>query len=299
MFAFHLLRLPVYLWRFSTLIFLFYMACATTTIAFKNNPLFVRNWPISKPKAVFATVHGFGEHSGRYEHVADFMNLNGFAVTAYDLPGHGQTTGKRGHTDSYETLLDSVQALLDFTKNAYPNLPIVLFGHSMGGNILVNFLIRRQPALQAAVVQAPWLRLPQPPPAFELLMAKMMRNIYPSLSIDSKLNPNFVSSDPNVVADYIKDPLNHGKITPAWFFGAFEAQQAAIENAHKITIPTLVMHGKADQLAAISGTEDFVKNGKKNLTYKDWEGLAHELHNEPQKQAVLHFMLDWVNERLK
>ena len=274
------------------------MACSTTTIPFKNNSLFVRNWSLSKPKAVFAIVHGFGEHSGRYEHVARFMNLNGLAVVAYDLPGHGQTIGKRGHTDSYETLLDSVQALLDFTKSAYQNLPIVLFGHSMGGNILANFLISRQPDLQAAVVQAPWLRLPQSPPAFELLMAKIMRNIYPSLSIDSKLNPNFVSSDPKVVADYSNDPLNHGKITPAWFFGAFEAQKAAIENARKITTPTLVVHGTADQLAAISGTEDFVKNGGENLTYHAWADLAHELHNEPQKEAVLHFMLDWMNEQL-
>jgi acylglycerol lipase len=260
--------------------------------------LFVRQWPVANPKAVFAIVHGFGEHSGRYEHVAKFMNQRGFAVTAYDLPGHGQTPGKRGHVDRYETLLDSVQHLLNYSKQHYPNLPIVLFGHSMGGNILANFLIRRQPNVAAAVVQGAWLRLPKPPPAFELWVAKVMRNIYPSLQISSKLDAKDVSRDAQVVKNYVDDPLNHDLITPGWFFGAFEAQQFAIENSAEISIPTLVMHGTADQLAAFSGSEEFVKNGGATLAFKKWEGLFHELHNEPEQTGVMQFMADWIEKQL-
>lgn len=250
------------------------------------------------PQAVMGIVHGFGEHSGRYRHVVEFFNQHDIACTTYDLPGHGRTPGKRGHVDNYEVLLDSVQAFLEFTQNEFPNLPVILFGHSMGGNILANFLIQRQPSIQAAVLQGSWLRVPYKLPAFEIWLAKTMRRIYPSLQVSSKLDTSAISVDPAVVEAYKNDSLNHGLITPGWFFGAYEAQQIAIINASQIGVPTLVMHGTADRLAAHSGSEDLVKHGGSNLTYRAWEGFYHELHNEPRQAEVLQYMLDWVEEQL-
>lgn len=275
------------------------MSAIETTLPFRNTTLFARHWPTDMPQAVVGIVHGFGEHSGRYEHVADFLNQHDYAVTTYDLPGHGRTPGKRGHVDRYDILLDSVQALLDFTKANYPTLPVFLFGHSMGGNILANFLIQRQPTIKAAILQASWLKIPYDPPKFEIWLAKTMRNIYPSLQVSSKLDATAISVDPKVVDVYKRDPLNHDKITPGWFFGAFEAQQFAIQNARKISVPTLVMHGTVDRLAGFSGSEDLVKNGSTNLTFRSWEGFYHELHNEPRQAEVFQFMLDWMDEQLE
>ncbi|WP_407704837.1 alpha/beta fold hydrolase [Tellurirhabdus rosea] len=104
--------------------------------------------------------------------MAQAFNERGYAVTACDLPGHGHSPGKRGHVDGYEVLLDSVQALLDFTQSLYPGKPVVLLGHSMGGNIAANFLIRRQPDVRAAVIQAAWLRMPYDPPKLEIWLAR-------------------------------------------------------------------------------------------------------------------------------
>jgi alpha-beta hydrolase superfamily lysophospholipase len=271
---------------------------ADLSLPFKKTNLFARHWPVSQAKAVVGIIHGFGEHSGRYTHVADFFTKNGFSVTTFDLPGHGKTTGKRGHVDNYDVLLDSVQTLLDFTRKQYPGLPVFLFGHSMGGNILANFLIRRQPAIQGAVLQASWLRVPYELPKLEIWLAKTMRTIYPSLQVSSKLDVNAVSHDPAVVAAYKADALNHDKITPGWFFGAYEAQQFAINHAADITVPTLVMHGTADKLAGFGGSEELANNGGPTLTFKPWAGLYHELHNEPEQNEVLQYTVDWFNTQL-
>lgn len=257
------------------------------------------HWPVEQPKAVVGLIHGFTEHIGRYIHVAEFLDENGFAVAAYDLPGHGNTPGKRGHIASYNLLLDSVQILLDFIKGQYPNLPVFLFGHSMGGNILANFLIRRKPNIRAAVLQGAWLRMAYDPPKLEMWLAKTMRNIYPSIQLPAKMDPNTMSRDSAVVAAYRADPFNHGKITPAWFFSAFDAQSYAIDHAAAISVPTLVMHGTDDRVASSSGSEDLVRNGGKNLTLKLWPGLYHGLHDEPEKHAVMQYMVDWMASQLE
>nr|WP_266366073.1 alpha/beta hydrolase [Tellurirhabdus rosea] len=126
-----------------------------------------------------------------------------------------------------------------------------------------------------------------------------MRGIYPSLQVSSRLDASAISSDPAVVEAYRKDPLVHGKITPGWFFGAFEAQQFAIDHVARIGVPTLVMHGTGDRIAAPSGSADLARNGGPNLTYRAWEGLFHELHNEPQRAEVLQFMVNWVDSKLQ
>ncbi|CCG99077.1 Lysophospholipase [Fibrella aestuarina BUZ 2] len=275
------------------------MSALELTIPFGSAHLSATDWPLEGAKAVIGLIHGFGEHSGRYRHVAEFLNKQGFAVTSYDLPGHGKTPGKRGHVANYEVLLDSVDAFMGFTKERHPALPVFLFGHSMGGNILANFLIRRQPVIRGAIVQAAWLRMPYEPPKMEIWLAKTMRYIYPSIQVPSKLDPTSVSRDPVVIAAYKADTLVHDKITPGWFFGAFEAQEYAISHADQINVPTLVMHGTDDRLAAHSGSVDFAIKGARNVTMKSWSGLYHELHNEPEQQDVLQLMTDWINDQLE
>jgi len=129
------------------------MPAVTVMLPFHETGLCAMHWPVKHSKAVVGLIRGFTEHIGRYIHVAQFLNENGFAVVAYDLPGHGNTPGKRGHVDTYDILLDSVHTLLDFMRAQHPDTPVFLFGHSIGGNILANFLIRRKPDIQGAVLQ--------------------------------------------------------------------------------------------------------------------------------------------------
>src|SRR5262249_41630904 len=122
------------------------------------------------PRAVVGIIHGMGEHSGRYSHVAERLIREGYAVLAYDQRGHGRTDGKRGHTPSYELLVDGVDRFVTEARRRFPELPLFLYSHSMGGNVTLNYLLRRKPQLAGAVVTGPWLRLAFQPPQLQVVV---------------------------------------------------------------------------------------------------------------------------------
>jgi alpha-beta hydrolase superfamily lysophospholipase len=251
-------------------------------------------FPVNEPKALIILIHGMGEHAMRYEHVALFMNKMNIAVMTLDLRGHGTSAGKRGHTPNYEMLMSDLDQFLDYAKTNYPSIPIVLYGHSMGGNLALNFLIRRQPEVYGAIVTAPYLKLAFEPPAWKVSLGKLTAGIIPTLTQPTGLETAAISKDPEEVRKYELDPLVHDKITSSFFVNVHFAGPYAIENAGKIKIPLLVMHGLADRLTSPKGTEEFAKNANSTTTVHYWPELYHELHNEPEKNEVLQFEADWL-----
>jgi len=131
--------------------------------------LFGQSWqPEDRPRAAICLVHGMGEHSGRYGHVADRLTQAGYSVFAFDLRGHGKSLGPRGHTPSYRTLLNDINSLLNEVDKNFPELPLFLYGHSLGGNLVLNYVLRRQPKFKGVIVTGPWLRLAFEPPRFKI-----------------------------------------------------------------------------------------------------------------------------------
>ena len=153
-------------------------------------------------KAVIALVHGFGEHCERYHHVADFYGENGYAMTSYDHRGHGKTGGKRGHTPNYDALLDGIDDLLKYTAEKHPGKPIILYGHSMGGNLVLNYMLRRKPNVKAVVATAPWIKLGFEPPAFLITLGKITRRLVPGFTQDNGLDSTQLSRDTEVAKAY-------------------------------------------------------------------------------------------------
>lgn len=247
-------------------------------------------------KAVVAIVHGMGEHAMRYQHVADFFNQQGIAVISLDLRGHGTSEGKKGHTPDYEMLMNDLDLFLRYAEEQFPSQPLILYGHSMGGNLVLNYLIRKQKKLAAAIVTAPYLKLAFEPPAWKVSLGKLTSGILPSLTQPTGLETAAISRDPEVVRKYEADPLVHDKITSSFFVNVHFAGPYAIENAQKICIPLLLMHGLEDRLTSPKGTEAFGKNASDKCTIKLWPGLYHELHNEPEKEEVLQFELNWLKQ---
>ncbi|MCX7744735.1 MAG: lysophospholipase [Flavobacteriales bacterium] len=250
----------------------------------------------SNPNAVITLIHGMGEHALRYEHVANFFNQHNIALVSMDHRGHGRSTGKRGHTPNYDALMHDVEMLLQKTNEMYANIPIILYGHSMGGNLVLNFLIRKKPAVKGAIVTAPYLRLAFEPPAWKVKLGKLSAGIIPSLSQPTGLDTKAISRDPEVVSKYEKDPLVHDKITSAFFVNVHFAGPYAIEHAKEIEIPLLLMHGTADRLTSVEGTKEFAAHAGKNVELKIWEGFYHELHNEPEKIEVLEYEINWLKK---
>lgn len=266
----------------------------------EGETLYGQGWSIDIPKGVVCIVHGFNEHSTRYAHVAERLNKAGYAVLAYDHFGHGKTTGKRGHVKTYEAFLDSVQQVLSEAEKRFPGVKKYLWGHSMGGNIVTNFLLRRNPNISGAIATGPLFTLGFEPPAIKVLLAKMMVNIYPAFTEKAELDSASISRDKEEVRKYDADQYNHGKITAGTFLGFFEAGKWALANAQNLKVPLLLMHGTADKLTSHEGTKEFAANAPQNLTtLKLWEGFYHELHNEPEpdRTAAINNIIDWLSKQ--
>jgi alpha-beta hydrolase superfamily lysophospholipase len=259
--------------------------------------LFAQSWTVDSPKAVLGIIHGMGEHSSRYAHMAKAMNAIGISVVAYDHRGHGKSGGKKGHMDSIDQLLDGVDQLLGEMAKLAPGAPQFLFGHSMGGNVLLNHALRRKPNVQGIIASGAYLRLAFAPPAIQVALAKLVKGILPALGQPTNLDATAISRDAKVVDAYLKDPLVHGRITPAFFVEIDAASRYAMEHASELKLPLLIYHGSADRLTSHDASEEFARKVKGDVTWRSWSGLFHECHNEPEQNDVFRMVSDWILAR--
>lgn len=272
-----------------------------TILQWKSNDglqIFGQKWEseTAAPKAVICLVHGFGEHSSRYEHVAQFFTDNLYAVIAYDARGHGKSEGKRGHFPSYDEFLNDVGHLLKQADSHFPNLPRILYGHSMGGQIVANYAIKRHPNVAGIILSSPFFQPGFAPPAIKLAAGRLMRNLIPSFSLPSGLDVNAISRDKDVVKKYTNDPLVFDSISSIMGIDLIEFGAEAVKNASTLKLPTLLFHGTADKLTSFEQSKQFAANAGNNVTFIEYKGLYHECHNEPEKQEVLQNILNWCNK---
>ena len=253
---------------------------------------------VISPKAVLFLVHGMGEHALRYAHVAEYLKNVNIITVAIDLRGHGRSQGKRGHMPSYELMMQDLKIAIDCIKDSYRKTPLIIYGHSMGGNLILNFLLRNQEGVSAAIATGPYLRLGFEPPKWKVLLAKLSANIYPGLSQPTELEQEALSRTPQVIAEYQNDPLVHDKITASFFVNIHQAGIDAINRASEIDVPLLIMHGAKDRLTSPQGTKEFHANAKDNVRLHIWDELFHEIHNEPEKSEVFKMILEWLNNIL-
>ena len=250
-------------------------------------------------KAVIVLIHGMGEHSERYEnYVIPEFNKNSLAVITYDQFGHGKTAGKRGHNPGFEAVLDCVTIVLEKSKEFFKDQPTFLYGHSMGGNIVTNYALKRNHRLKGIIVTSPLFKLAFEPPKWKLAAGILLQKIMPSITMDSELDIEAISRDKSEVEKYRNDPLVHSKISPNYSIVFFETGEWALQNAHRLKIPMLLLHGTGDQITSWKASEQFAKGSKQNVELKLYENAYHELHNEINKNEVLGKMIDWMSKTL-
>ena len=261
---------------------------------------YVQGWePEQKPKAVVALIHGLGEHTGRYDHVGEAFNNAGYVLIGFDLRGHGKSGGARGHVPSYKAMMDDIADFMALVEKRYPSLPYFLYGHSMGGNEVLNFCLRRKPNVAGVIATGAWLKLAFDPPALQVTLAKTMSRIAPSFTQNSNLETAALSRDQKVVDAYNNDPLVHSKISARLFVSIYESGLWALDHAGEFSIPLLLMHGTADRITSSEASAEFAKRAGKIVTWHPWEGFYHEIHNEPEKAEVLKTMIGWLDAQLK
>lgn len=263
--------------------------------------LFARHWaPDTPPRAELVIVHGYAEHSGRYEHVAEFMTGRGYAVHALDLRGHGQSDGDRALVRSFAPLLDDVDLFLSRVRERAEGRPIFLLGHSMGGTTVTLDAATRRPDVRGLVISAAVLETGTGG-IWRSLMARLMiaiGRVVPKLGLRA-LASDTVSRDPKVVALYDSDPLNYRGKIPAGTVGAMMRAVRAIDSRMPaIALPILILHGTADALTDPEGSRRLYEHvGSKDKTLKLYDGLFHEILNEPEQRDVMEDVVTWMDAR--
>ena len=262
--------------------------------------LFGQEWvPTLPSKGLVCLIHGLGEHSGRYAHLGAFLNQNQYSLISFDLRGHGRSEGLRGHTPHFDSFMADMDCFLDQARTLQTGLPLFLYGHSMGGILVLNYVLRRKPALAGVIVTGAGLRTALEKQKAKVLLAKVLGALLPRMTLPSGLNPETISRDPAVVQAYVNDPLVHDRLSLGMGRQLIQAIDYAFQHAHDFPpVPLLMMHGKDDVLGYASGTEEFARSVPQDCTLKIWDGLRHEIHNEPGQGQVFDFLLVWMNRVL-
>lgn len=262
--------------------------------------VYYQDWrPDGETRAVMLLVHGLAEHSSRYAGFADFFTSNGIAVYTLDHPGHGKSGGRRAHVRHFDDFHDALAQRLTMAKTENPGLPVFLLGHSLGGLIAASFLLERQADFAGAVFSGAAIRAPQEPSGFALLINRVISIVWPTLGV-LQLDANGVSRDAAVVEAYESDPLVfRGKVTARLAAEVFRVMDVVRNNASRIALPILVLHGEADVMTDPAGSLELHENAAsadKNIIVYD--GLYHEIFNEPERLKVMGDVLDWLDAQL-
>ena len=254
------------------------------------------------PKALVALVHGLGEHVGRYTHVAQAFTDAGYALVGFDLRGHGKSGGARGHFPSLDVLMQDIRQFFKYMVTKYPEIQHFLYGHSLGGLLSLTYAIQFSNGLKGVMVTGSALRSPLQEQKVKITMAKLLGTIAPTVTIPSGLEAAAISRDPEVVRIYTSDPLVHDKTSMGLGKTAINAVDLCFTRAKDFAPPLLIMHGKADRITYPSGSEDFTslaREKNRDVTLKLWDGMYHEIHNEPEKAEVFRYMIEWLDNHLQ
>lgn len=265
-----------------------------------DSGVFYRRWNVDTPRAVALIVHGLGEHSGRYQHVAEALAARNIASFAPDHPGHGLTPGHRCFINKFADFYPALDALRQQIEADYPGVPCFIIGHSMGGLIAGNYLLENQSRFTGAAFSGAAFEVPVPPSGIAIFINKILASIVPKLGA-LQLDASEVSRDAEVVRRYQEDPLVHsGKITARLLVELFAAMEHLKKRRSEIALPVLVMHGEGDVMAAVSGSQHFFDSvGSSDKTLRLYPGLYHEIFNEPEQAQVLGELADWLDAHIQ
>jgi len=266
--------------------------------------LYFRGWePESRPAAVICLVHGLGEHTGRYAHVAEAATEAGYALLGCDLRGHGRSDGPRGHSPTYDAMLDDIDQVLDEAAVRYPERPLFLYGHSLGGELVLCYALqrcsrtnRRPPRdVVGVIATGPSLRTATPPPGWKVAIGKIAYSLFPTMSMSNGLDRSALCRAPHVVEQYNSDPLVHDRVSARLGMDILRNGESSLAQAAEFPVPLLLMHGAADRITSPAASQEFARSLDGKCTLRLWDGLYHEIHNEPEKQEVLGYMIRWMD----
>lgn len=265
-------------------------------------------WHVPFPKAAVYLIHGIGEHAGRYDHVAKAFNDAGIALISMDLRGHGRSPGKRGHIEKREIIRKDIDNLILYTKNKYPDTPLVHYGHSLGGNITLDYRLRGELSSEPAgyLITSPWVQLVRPITGATYYFVKVAAKILPKAAIAQSIE-NEMLGNVDLIENEEDIDLRHQKISLTTAIEGFVIAKDLMNNNVADLYgggarPVLLMHGANDPICDVRGSRAIANNYGEICKYLEWEDYLHELHNgtnEKPYEPVVDKMVSWILETVE
>ena len=259
-------------------------------------------WEASAPEAALIVVHGLSEHARRYAEFGERMATGGVSTFAFDLRGHGESHGQRGHARRFDLLVQDVELFRHEVLGLIgPGAELFLLGHSMGGLIALRYLQQGLGPFRGGIIVAPWLATVAPVPAWKRRLATVLDRVLPALPFPSGIDASILSRDPAIVSAYREDRLVHGTITPRLFCEA-EAAMLLARRVHAMprTESLLMLVAGDDRLVdshvalEVAGSLSIA-----DVTVKEWPDAFHEVLNAPDRSEVFAELSAWIHSRAR
>jgi len=263
--------------------------------------LYAQCWlPEISHRAVIAIVHGIGDHSGRYMSIVNHLVSNQIGVYAYDLRGHGNSPGQRGHINTWVEYRTDLLKFINVISTRQPGHLIFLLGHSMGALITLDYVLWENEQISGAIISGAPIEPVGVAKPCKVAMARILSRIYPGFPIDLGLDIDAISRIPSVVKSYQDDQQVHGKISARWGTELLSALESVKMWGESIHTPILMIHGAADRINSADGAKKFFDRIQAcDKEFKSYPDCYHELHNDQDKEIMLSDLLVWINRHLE
>ncbi len=262
---------------------------------FDRKLLHLESWiPVFAPRAVILIVHSIGDQINSYKYLAQYFSDYGIAVIGMDMHGQGKSQGNKGKV-KYKHLLFDVKRLIEIANIRYPNLPKIVYGHGLGGNLVLTYATRNNSSLMAIISSSPWIRVNNYSPFF-MSVFRIIILFYPHFKVKFRFKNADLTRDYINVNDFNKDTLFHKNISVSLLRSVYKSGEYLLHNKHKVNMPLLLMHGNNDRIASWHSTADFAKYTSSGTSLKIWKGASHELHNELEREEIFEFILHWIEQ---
>lgn len=246
---------------------------------------------------VIVLIHGIGDHSGRYvDFIKSFKN-NRVAWITVDLPGHGLSSGKRGYFRSNTILFNTITHMLLSSRYHFSDLPVILYGHSMGANICVNYVLRFNPPISGLILSSAWLGISTTTAKWKVFLTTILAPLFGSLTVKTGINRQQLTEN-NTGKNFKSDYLAHNRIALSTFISMHKLARYALNHAENITVPTLILSGKHDTISERRYVDKFKTLLGNNVHAELFDNMSHDLHLEFDSYAVSTTIIKWLNNNI-
>ncbi|CAG0936560.1 acylglycerol lipase [Thermoflexales bacterium] len=250
------------------------------------------------PQAIMLIVHGLGDHSGRYGNYVDYFVPRGYALYGFDTRGHGRSSGVRGHVDRFDRYVEDLERRAAEARSDWPHAPLFVLAHSLGSLMGLSYARQHLDQLTGLIVTGTALKDALQLPVWKRQLATALSRVMPSLKMNNGIALSGLSHDPAVIAAYQADPVTHTWGTPRLATEAEVVRAQVRQSAPTWRVPTLMLHGGSDPICLKEGARQFAAQAPAGMVeYREYAGLYHEIHNEPEREQVFRDIEAWLHNR--